>query len=73
MNIAEKLYLTDPNTLLQIVVQYELYSLGSNYFSDRTLNRQTFDTERLMIPDAYSGRYERRNGAITQPHRLVYK
>ncbi len=80
MTIAEKLYRSDPDTLFEIIVRYQLEKLARLYFLDNLVS--TKDTkedytkqeyERLMQSSSYTGRVERRNGAITQPHRPVIK
>jgi len=80
MTIAEKLYRSDPDTLFEIIVRYQLEKLARLYFPDNLVS--TKDTkedytkqeyERLMQSSSYTGRVERRNGAITQPHRSVIK
>ncbi len=72
MEIAEKLYLTDPKILFELVVLFELRAIGAMYFRGDVLD-DGGPIKRLMMPSAYSGRYERHNGVITQPHRLVLK
>lgn len=80
MTIAEKLYRSDPDTLFEIIVRYQLEKLARLYFPDNLVS--TKDTkedytkqeyERLMQSSSYTGKVERRNGAITQPHRPVIK
>lgn len=80
MTIAEKLYRSDPDTLFEIIVRYQLEKLARLYFPDNLVS--TKDTkedytkqeyERLMQSSNYTGKVERRNGAITQPHRPVIK
>jgi hypothetical protein len=80
MTIAEKLYTSDKDTLLKIVTMYQLVGLERLYFPDRFASQADTDTEddmqeytRLMMPGAYTGRTERRRGAVTQPHRPVIK
>lgn len=80
MTIAEKLYKSDPNTLFEIIVRYQLEGLARLYFPDKLISFQCInddDTEqeyaRLMQSSNYTGRIERRNGAMTQPHRPVIK
>ena len=80
MTIAEKLYKTDPDTLFKIIVRYQLEKLARLYFPDVLVSIQYAEEDdkaqeysRLMKPSSYSGKVERRNGAITQPHRPVIK
>ena len=80
MTIAEKLYKTDPDTLFEIIVRYQLEKLARLYFPDVLVSIQYAEEDdkaqeysRLMKPSSYSGKVERRNGAITQPHRPVIK
>lgn len=78
MTIAEKLYLSDPDTLFEIIVRYRLEGLARLYFPEKLENSskaivkremEEREIEKLMKPDCYTGRVERRKGAITQPHR----
>jgi hypothetical protein len=80
MTIAEKLYKSDPDTLLEIIVRYQLEKLARLYFPDMLVSVEyaeeddkEHEIEKLMKPSSYSGRVERRNGAIIQPHRPVIK
>lgn len=74
MTIAEKLYITDIQTLIDIAVIYQLDWITKLYIPALTEIIEDDTTyERLMLPSAYSGKVERRHGAITQPHRLVVK
>lgn len=80
MTIAEKLYKTDPDTLFEIIVRYQLEKLARLYFPDVLVSVQYAEEDdkaqeysRLRKPSSYSGKVERRNGAITQPHRPVIK
>lgn len=80
MTIAEKLYRSDPDTLFEIIVRYQLEKLARLYFPDVLVSVQYAEEDdkaqeysRLMKPSSYSGKVERRNGAITQPHRPVIK
>ena len=82
MTIAEKLYRSDPDTLFEIIVRYQLKGLARLYFPEKLVDpqEQGTDTEdkereitRLMKPSGYTGRVERKRGAITQPHRPVVK
>lgn len=72
MTIAEKLYISDPDTLFKIVVIYQLEGLARQYFPDNLID-STINISKLMMPGAYSGRVERRHGAITQRHQEVLK
>lgn len=72
MTIAEKLFQSDSDTLFKIIVLYQLDWLARLYFPD-SLVESAIDISRLMMPSTYSGRTERRGGAITQPHRQVIK
>jgi len=82
MTIAEKLRKTDPETLFELIVCFRLEGLAKEYFPERLEDPQEpgTDTEdkereitRLMKPSGYTGRVERKRGAITQPHRPVVK
>lgn len=80
MTIAEKLYKSDPDTLFEIIVRYRLEKLARLYFPDDLVSVQyakeddsTHEYEKLMKPSSYTGKVERRKGAITQPHRPVIK
>jgi len=80
MTIAEKLYKTDPDTLFEIIVRYQLEKLAKQYFPEDLVCTQvieedytTEEYERLMRASTYSGRVEKRHGVITQPHRQVIK
>jgi hypothetical protein len=82
MTIAEKLYKSDPDTLFEIIVIYQLEDMARLYFPDKLVNPQCFEIEdeerereymRLMQPSSYTGKVERRRGAIIQPHRVVIK
>ncbi|MCF8017826.1 MAG: hypothetical protein K9L62_00375 [Vallitaleaceae bacterium] len=76
MTIAEKLYMNDPDTLFEIIVRYQLERLARLYFPDNLVATNE-DNEReyakLMQSPNYTGRVERRRGAITQQHREVVK
>lgn len=69
MTIAEKLYISDRDTLKTIIITYQLDDLSRLYFSP------AIDTEceRLMMPGSYSSKVERRRGARVQRHRQVLK
>lgn len=76
MTIAEKLYRSEPKILFEIIVTYQLEDLARLYFPDKIIPTQQIEDDennqeyaRLMKPCSYSGRVERRNGAITQRHR----
>ena len=80
MTIAEKLYKSDPDTLLEIIVRYQLEKLARLYFPEMLVSVEYAEAEdkaheyaQLMKPSSYSGKVERRSGAITQPHRPVVK
>ena len=80
MTIAEKLYMNDPDTLFEIIVRYQLERLARLYFSDNLVSPQSVKEDyteqeyiRLMQSSSYTGRVERRRGALTQPHRPVIK
>ena len=72
MTIAEKLFLSDSGTLFEIIVQYQLDWLARLYFPDN-LVESAIDISRLMMPGTYSGRVERRHGAIVQRHMTPLK
>lgn len=70
--IAEKIYQTDPDTLFLLVVIYQLREIGRMFFPENIVNDDR-SIEKLMTPSCYTGYTERRQGAITQPHRLIIK
>ena len=72
MTIAEKLFQTDSVTLFQIIVLYQLDWLCRLYFPDN-LVESAIDISRLMMPGTYSGKVERRRGAIVQGHNKAFK
>ena len=78
MTIAEKLYVSDPDTLFKLIAQYQLVDPAILYFPDKVIIRRKFPDdlkvyEDLMRPSAYSGKVERKRRAITQRHRTVFK
>lgn len=78
MTIAEKLYVSDLDTLFKLIVQYQLVDLARLYFPDKVIIQRKFPDdlkvyEDLMRPSAYSGKVERQKGAIIQRHRIVIK
>ena len=78
MTIAEKLYVSDPDTLFKLIVQYQLVDLAILYFPDKVIIRRKFPDdlkvyEDLMRLSAYSGKVERKRRAITQRHKTVFK
>ncbi len=81
MTIAEKLYKTDPDMLFELIVRYRLEGLARLYFPERLEDQGVITEEeqrereytRLMKADTYTGRVERRKGALTQAHRTVVK
>lgn len=70
MTIAEKLYNSDPLLLFNILSFYELVGLMGVYFPDAAIDPEI---KELMSPSIYSGRVERRHGALRQAHRLILK
>lgn len=72
MTIAEKLFHSDSDTLFRIIVLYQLDWLARLYFPDN-LVESAIDISRLMMPSAYSGKVERRRGAIVQKHMTPLK
>lgn len=78
MTIAEILYKNDPDTLFKIIVIFQLENLARQFFPDHVVSKQEIqedkkDYEGLMMPGTYSGKAERRRGAIVQRHREVIK
>lgn len=67
MTIAEKLYRTDIHMLKRIIIIYQLDELSRLYFPPNA------EYSKLMMPSSYTGRVERRKGAVTQPHRQVIR
>jgi len=74
--IAERLYYSHPDILFKIIVMFQLERLARTYFPANLIDANE-DTHiayaKLMRPGEYSGRIERRNGAIMQPHRTVIR
>ena len=82
MTIAEKLLQSDPKTLFEIIVIYQLEGLARLYFPQHMedpcgTQRDEEEKEReitsLMKAESYTGRVERRQGALTQTHRTILK
>lgn len=82
MTVAEKLFKDDPKTLFDLIVIYQLEGLAKLYFPEnledptgtlRQEEEQEREITRLMKADTYTGRVERRRGAITQSHRSIIK
>jgi hypothetical protein len=78
VTIAETLYRTDPDMLFKIIVIYQLEGLARQFFPDHVVSKQEIqedkkEYEALMMPGTYSGKAERRRGAIVQRHREVIK
>ncbi len=78
MTIAETLYRTDPDMLFKIIVIYQLEGLARHYFPDCVVSKSEIQEDKkeydaLMMPGTYSGKAERRRGAIVQRHREVIK
>jgi len=78
MTVAERLYRSDPETLFNLIVMYQLEWLAKLYFKDMVIDDDSpiakdeareREYTKLMRPSSYTGRVERRRGAITQPHR----
>lgn len=67
MTIAEKLYRSDTETLKRVIIIYQLDELSRLFFPPNT------EYSKLMMPGSYSGRVERRRGAVTQAHRQVIR
>ena len=72
MTIAEKLYTSDPDTLFRIIVIYQLDGLARMYFPENLIESAT-NISKLMMPGTYSGKVERRRGAIVQRHREILR
>lgn len=74
MTIAEKLYESDPDTLFRITVIYQLEDLARLYFPDSVIPKDdSREYQSLMMPGTYSGKVERRHGAIVQRHMMLLK
>ena len=75
MTIADKLYNTDKDTLLSIIVIYQLDSLCRLYFPQNIVKdtKSVNEYSKLMMPSTYSGRVQRDKGALTQKHYLIIK
>ena len=75
MTIADKLYSTDKDTLLSIIVIYQLDNLCRLYFPQNIVKdtKSVNEYSKLMMPSTYSGRVQRDKGALTQKHYLVIK
>ncbi len=74
MTIADNLYKSDPDTLFRITIIYKLEGLTRLYFPDRVIPRDDLrEYQSLMMPSTYSGKVERRHGAIVQRHMTPLK
>lgn len=75
MTIADILFLTDKDTLLNIILDFQLVPLIRQYFPQILDNDTESGSEysRLMMPSSYSGRVQRDKGALTQKHYLIIK
>ncbi len=78
MTIAEILYKNDPDTLFKIIVIFQLENLARLYYPNKVMIQAKLPDdsrvyEDLMMPGTYSGKAERRRGAIVQRHREVIK
>lgn len=75
MTIADILFLTDKQSLLKIVLEYQLVNLTKIYFPQILDIDTEYGNEytKLMMPTSYSGRVHRENGCITQKHYLIVK
>lgn len=74
MLIVDKLFLTDPGILSKLFIAYDLRVLAKQYFlSNDTSNDDDRSIQKLMSSSCYTGRTERRRGAIMQQHRLIIK
>lgn len=78
--IVDKLFLTDPGILSKLFIAYDLRVLTKQYFlsndtrnNNDTSNDDDRSIQKLMSPGCYTGRIERRRGAIMQQHRVVIK
>jgi len=75
MTIADILFLTDKDTLLTIILDFQLVPLIRQYFPQILDNDTESGSEynKLMMPSSYSGRVQRDKGALTQKHYQVIK
>ena len=73
MTIAEILFLKDMQTLIDIAVIYNLDWITKLYIPALTEVIEDDTYERLMMPSTYSGKVERRHGAIVQRHMTPLK
>lgn len=80
MTIAEKLLAKDPKTFFELIVIFRLEELARLYFPEKLedpTNRETEEQDQeitqLMKADVYTGRVERKGGALTQAHRTIIK
>jgi hypothetical protein len=75
MTIADILFLTDKDTLLNIILDFQLVPLIRQYFPQILDNDTESGSEysRLMMPSSYSGRVQREKGALTQKHYITIK
>jgi hypothetical protein len=75
MTIADILFLTDKQSLLKIVLDYQLVNLIKIYFPQILDNdtKSVNEYSKLMMPSSYSGRAQRDKGALTQKHYQVIK
>lgn len=75
MTIADILFLTDKDTLLNIILDFQLVPLIRQYFPQilDDVSETGSEYSRLMMPSSYSGRVQREKGALTQKHYQVIK
>lgn len=75
MTIADILFITDKQSLLKIVLEYQLVNLTKIYFPQILDIDTEYGNEysKLMMPSTYSGRVQRDKGALTQKHYQVLK
>ena len=75
MTIADILFLTDKDTLLNIILDFQLVPLIRQYFPQilDDVSETGSKYSKLMMPSSYSGRVQRDKGALTQKHYQVIK
>ncbi len=75
MTIADMLYIKDRQTLLKIVIRYQLVDIARTYFAQNLAGEGKNGSKysKLMMPSSYSGRVQRDKGALTQKHYQVIK
>lgn len=66
MTIGDRLLRDQPDIYYRLLVEYDL----AHKFLPPDRAKELYN---LMMPAVYTGRVERKRGAVTQPHRRVIK